>query len=99
MHVLKKCCLFLLIIASIVCSFNDNIEVRSAGTIIDIKLIGQNGDQNIYWVNTNKKAYYICSMSLYLEVNDSLIEYWVNYKFAGVGNSRGRFFYPICKSD
>lgn len=96
-------CKFLFLIFVLIVSVytqQQNIQSRYAGKVHDIKYFANDKYGNlVFWITTdNARDYYFSSSGLpYIEVGDSLIEYWIEFQLRGIGNCNSKFFYNVLK--
>jgi len=75
-----------------------NITIRHGGIIEDIKLIDIHPSNNfLFAIYTDKDNIYtiICSEIPYFALKDTVFEYWIDYRFQGIGKKEKIYFYNI----
>lgn len=97
---MQKSVLVIFFIISLISAqgYMENIT-RYGGQLTDLKFIGQNDNGYLFIVYTDDgRMYTILSNHVpYFNLKDSVIEYWANYKLAGVGKRDRVFYYQVVR--
>jgi hypothetical protein len=77
----------------------NNVQIRYAGLVDDIKYVGTKNSTYLFIIYTDNNQVYTISSNCvpYFELRDSVMEYWIEYKLTGVGKKDRLSFYSIVK--
>jgi len=75
----------------------NNIQIRYAGLVEDIKYVGNQDGSYLFLIITDKNQVYTISSNRtpYFDLKDSVMEYWIEFKLSGLGKRDRKFFYSI----
>jgi hypothetical protein len=75
----------------------NNLQVRFAGLVEDVKYVGTKDGSYLFIIYTDKSQLYTISSNRtpYFDLKDSVMEYWIEFKLTGVGKRDRKFFYSI----
>ena len=88
----------ILVLIAIVYAY-DNVQTRYAGVADDIKYVGKHNNEYLFIVCTDEDRIYqiLCGDIPYFGIGDTLIEYWFDFNFKGIGMKNSIYYYTVVK--